>query len=96
MTFESDAANDIVWPDDLLDADDISVDDRAGSQTSGGWNGLQSGTSPKNESTTVNKSVDLPSTNEYWDHDDRDTYGSSLRYAGISSVPPSVRDNSVK
>jgi hypothetical protein len=88
MSLGSEAAQEIVWPEDLLDADSsISVEDRAASQSPDGWKGLHSGSEqniPKNESQTASDSVDLSSTNEHWDHDDRNTDGSNLRYVTSS------------
>lgn len=88
MSLGSEAAQEIVWPEDLLDADSSkSVEDRAASQSPGGWKGLHSGSEqniPKNESQTASDSVDLSSTNEHWDHDDRNTDGSNLRYVTSS------------
>ncbi len=89
MSLGSEAAQEIVWPEDLLDADNSeSVEHRAVSQSPGGRKGLHSGSEtniPKNESPTASDSVDLSSTNEHWDHDDRNTDGSNLRY-----IPSSV------
>lgn len=83
MSLGSEAAQEIVWPEDLLDADSsISVEDRAASQSPDGWKGLHSASEqhiPKKESQTASDSVDLSSTNEHWDHDDRNTDGNNLR-----------------
>ncbi len=88
MSLGSEAAQEIVWPEDLLDADSsVSVEDRAVSQSPDGRKGLHSGSEqniPKNESQTASDFVDVSSTNEHWDHDDRNTDGSILRYVSSS------------
>ncbi len=78
-----DAGKDIVWPDEdhLFDAESLSVEERVGSETVKGWNGLHRAEqdTERNESRAANDSLDLSSTNEYWDHDDRNTSSSNLR-----------------
>ncbi|DBA90084.1 hypothetical protein WJX77_006923 [Trebouxia sp. C0004] len=96
MSLGSEAAEEIVWPEDLLDADSsISVEDRAFSQSPDGWKGLHSGSEqkiPKNESQTASDSVDLSSTNEHWDHDDRNNDGSNLRSVSPTNYARSEED----
>ena len=75
--------NDIVWPDEehLFAAEDFSLDDRAVSQSSEGWTGLNSVTdreAAKNE-PSYGADGDAPAANEYWDHDDRNQDASNLR-----------------
>ena len=82
MNRDTDASADIVWPDEehLFDVDTLSMDERAGSQTSDGWNGLRGATETKaNESGKSELPSHLSSPNEYWDHDDRNVDAGGLR-----------------
>ena len=81
MTGKPDAGADIVWPDEehLFDVDTLSVDDRAGSQTSGGWNGLHGASETRTNESKVELSGNTSSANDYWDHDDRNADAGALR-----------------
>lgn len=78
------AEQDIVWPDEehLFDVESSSINERAVSHTSDGWNDLDTGTQQARQSDnsqTADGAVDHSSANDFWDHDDRDPHASSLR-----------------
>lgn len=91
MAQDTDNHSDIVWPDEenLFAADAVSTEDGAVSQSSDYWTGSNDEVkrdAPGKDAANPDEAVgNAASTNEFWDHDDRNEHAGSLRYY---SLPP--------
>ena len=86
MAQDTDNHSDIVWPDEenLFAADALLSEDGAVSQSSDTWTGsecdVKRETPGKDAAKFGEATGDVASTNEFWDHDDRNENAGSVRY----------------